>query len=363
MGTGTCGQVLNDSGTSLSALFGNLLYIGGGGGSLPPNLNPDNGLSLFKVASCTNKSLQLTSATAAETGSNLDCTSDGCFFGAPLPLPLPSSPPLSNCVINTINTMSAPATGTLRCDTGAGNISFLLNSTTYLLGDLLPKRCAGTTDPNNVGRKCNIDADCPGGTCVDDSSAIQPCPICNPATLRCNGGPKDGQPCVPGTIATTGDAFPTSHDCDPPSSSPALAVLPIAFALTTATSSATSVDLSAQPFVFCGFCGARFSATFKQPAVPCTSDAQCSGLAGCPGTTACNRCRQRNSGAFGQGSARTINETGAPAGPLATGQAPVPVSFGSVFCIPPTFNQAVDPVADLPGPGATCLQGGAQLLP
>ena len=60
---------------------------------------------------------------------------------------------------------------------------------------------------------------------------------------------------------------------------------------------------------------------------------------------------------------RTITETGAPAGPLATGQSPAPVSFGSVFCIPPTFNTAVDLVADLPGPGATCLQGGAQLLP
>ncbi len=60
---------------------------------------------------------------------------------------------------------------------------------------------------------------------------------------------------------------------------------------------------------------------------------------------------------------RTITETGAPAGPLATGQAPVPVSFGSVFCIPLTFTSAVDVVADLPGPGATCLQGGVQLLP
>jgi len=82
VGTGTCGNILDDSGTSLLPLLGNLLYIGGGGTTLPRNLNPDNGLSLFKVQSCTSKVLQLTSATAADTGSNLDCTSDGCFFGA-----------------------------------------------------------------------------------------------------------------------------------------------------------------------------------------------------------------------------------------------------------------------------------------
>ncbi|TMA41075.1 MAG: hypothetical protein E6J81_18930 [Deltaproteobacteria bacterium] len=140
-------------------------------------------------------------------------------------------------------------------------------------------------------------------------------------------------------------------------------MLPISFALTTATSSATSVDLSQQPFVFCGFCGARFTATFKNPAVPCTSDAQCAGLKGCPGNTNCNACKQHTPGAFAMGPVRTINEAGSSSGPLATGAPPVPTSFGSVFCIPPTFNTAVDLVADLPGPGATCLQGGAQLLP
>ena len=35
----------------------------------------------------------------------------------------------------------------------------------------------------------------------------------------------------------------------------------------------------------------------------------------------------------------------------------------SVFCIPPTFNGAIDAAADLPGPGAVSLPGHAQLLP
>jgi hypothetical protein len=63
------------------------------------------------------------------------------------------------------------------------------------------------------------------------------------------------------------------------------------------------------------------------------------------------------------GPVRTINEAGSPSGPLATGALPVPTSFGSVFCVPPTFNSLVDLAADLPGPGATCLQGETQLLP
>jgi hypothetical protein len=163
VGTGTCGNILDDSGTSLLPLLGNLLYIGGGGTTLPPSLIPDNGLSLFKVQSCTSKVLQLTSATAADTGSNLDCTSDGCFFGAPLPIPNLASPLLSNCVLNTI---SGSASGTARCDTGAGNVDFLLHSATYLTGDTLQGRCVGTTDPNDVGRVCSTDAGCPGGTCA-----------------------------------------------------------------------------------------------------------------------------------------------------------------------------------------------------
>src|SRR5262249_29161122 len=156
---------------------------------------------------------------------------------------------------------------------------------------------------------CRTDADCPGGTCVDDSGAVQPCPICNPTSHRCNGGPKDGQACTPGTITTTGDAFPTSHDCDPPIAAPVLAVLPVPFALTTGTATATSADLPSQPFVFCGFCAAKFAPTWKAPQVPCTSDAQCTGIRGCPGNSPCNACKQHDPGAFTIGNARTITET------------------------------------------------------
>ena len=59
--------------------------------------------------------------------------------------------------------------------------------------------------------------------------------------------------------------------------------------------------------------------------------------------------------------ARTIVETGSPAGPLTTGGPPTPQTLVSIFCVPPTFNTVVDSAADLPGPGAVALEGTTQL--
>ena len=77
------------------------------------------------------------------------------------------------------------------------------------------------------------------------------------------------------------------------------------------------------------------------------------------------KCRQKTPGAFGTNLnpgvvARTISETGTPAGCLASGT-PINSTLVSVFCIPPTFNAAVDSAADLPGPGAVALKGQAQV--
>jgi len=71
---------------------------------------------------------------------------------------------------------------------------------------------------------------------------------------------------------------------------------------------------------------------------------------------------QRQSGAFQIGDARTVTETGTPSGPL-TDHSAHDSTLVSVFCIPPSFNGAVDGTADLPGPGAVALPGKSQLLP
>jgi hypothetical protein len=247
----------------------------------------------------------------------------------------------STCVINRVTTS---ASGSGNCSDGSYTLLDLpLGSDIYLTGDLLDGMAP---DRPNV----------PG---------IQPCPICTAggtcaSGTCCKGGPRHDLDCVPGSSAL-GDAYPTTHDCPPPgnagSAPPFIGTLPIPYAVTTGTTSKSSVDQSAQPFVFCGFCGAQFAPSFQgPPAVPCTSDSQCT-------TAPFPKCRQRTPGAFAQGPARTIAETGTPAGICMNTGVPYPATLVSVFCIPPTYNSTVDASADLPGPGAVSLPGIAQFLP
>ena len=186
------------------------------------------------------------------------------------------------------------------------------------------------------------------------TDGLAPCPVCSSGT--CSAGPNAGQPCVSESSPIPGQspaANPTSHDC-PPASSAFIGSLPIGFNLSAGSQSKTSTDLSAMPFVFYGFCGQQFSPSFQNPPHACTADSQC--------TTAPNiKCRQRTSGAFGQGPARTITETGAAPGCLTDG-APHALTLISVFGIPPSYNATVDASANLPGPGATSLPGTTQLL-
>ena len=189
------------------------------------------------------------------------------------------------------------------------------------------------------------------GDLLSNIPGIQPCPVCLNGT--CNGGPRNGLPCTPADSASLGTAYPTSHDCPPP---PSLFIgsLGIPFSLSTGTQTKTSVDLPAQQFVFCGFCAN--SVAFQNPPVPCTSDTNCSAASGFP------TCRQRTAGAFGQ-TARTITETGAPAGVCIADGAAHNATEVSVFCIPPSFNATADAAGDLPGPGAVALPGQTTFLP
>jgi len=360
-GVGSCGTVLDDTGASALTLGASKLYVGGSFSSLLPSTVPDYGQSLLKVSLCNGKALDLVHTTSAETGSIRNCTSAGCLYGPPLPVVNGGA---STCVINSV---AQDAVGNARCDDGSAFINIPLTSTLYLTADIMPFRCAGTTDPNNVGRHCFTSGDCPGGSCVDDTTHIQPCPICNATTHKCNGGASDvpGQPavsCTPAELTSTGDEFPTSHDCVVQNGG-ALGDLPIPYALTTGTSSKTSSDLAAQSFVFCGFCGKPFNdpvRTFAFPSVACTSYADCANT--CPAGVY-SKCRQRHPGAFGVGPARTITEVGSPAGAIATNDPAAPAKLGSVFCIPDTGNALVDGAADIAGPGAACLPGEMQLLP
>src|SRR5205807_3060234 len=218
----------------------------------------------------------------------------GCLFGPPLAIPNPTSQATSTCVINRVSTSAA---GTGNCN-GTTTLGLPLLSDIYLTGGLAP------------------------------------CPVCNSGT--CSAGPNAGQPCVSESSPIPGQspaANQTSHDC-PPASTAFIGSLPIGFNLSAGSQSKTSTDLSAMPFVFYGFCGQQFSPSFQNPPHACTADSEC--------TTAPNiKCRQRTSGAFGQGPARTITETGAAPGCLTDGAAHA-LTLISVFGIPPSYNPTVD---------------------
>jgi hypothetical protein len=326
IGAGTCGEVRNSSGTLLLSLSCGGLYFGGGQNSVPlPALVPDMGTSVTNITGCDPVTGELTlgGASAAETGTIRTCTQTGCLFGPPLPIPNSNSPPTSTCVINTL---AQDAVGIADCETGAQAIDLPLNSEIYLTGDLLPL-----------------------------VAGIQPCPICVDGT--CQGGPNAGSACAPGS-SDLGDAYPTSHDCPPPTDLD-IGGLPIPFMLTTGTASDTAIASGTQQRVFCGFCrdqNALGTGTFENPSRPCATSADCT-------NASFPDCEQRDNGAFGQGAARTITTTGSPTDMCLGDGGNHAATLVSVFCVPPTFNATVDTAANLPGPGAVSLPGTTQLLP
>src|SRR5262249_33589057 len=205
-GSGTCGDVKNDNGSSALTLNLDQLNIGGGLSTQVPSVVPDYYLpAIFKVASCTPGNLTLTNATSGETGSSRSCTSAGCSYGPPVPVVNTNNTALSACVLNSLH---ANASGTLACSNGASLLNLPLDAATYGLGDSMFSRCGPPPPaPNTRGRVCSSDANCGtppvAGSCVFDnaptgSTGIQPCPICNPSTLKCNGGTKDVTSCTPG---------------------------------------------------------------------------------------------------------------------------------------------------------------------
>jgi hypothetical protein len=381
-----CGDITTVGGVT-SNLTCNGLYIGSGSGSLTlPETVPDSNKALvMDVECCTGETLLLRATTQADTGDIETCTSQGCKFGAPLPLPNLGNPPNSTCVLNTYQ---RDVTGEATCDAGSARLDAPLNSATYLTGDLLPNRCsAGAV---NAGARCGVGGTvCLGGSCDPDPD-IQPCPICNPTTNRCNGGPNgmgstgvtdtDTACVADGGENVVGPQFPTSHDCAPPALN-LIGTLPVPFLLSTGTQSDTALPNTGgdQQRVFCGHCRdvngtgafgvctAGSSGVGTQCAVtgdcgvggvceaqPCESDAECSDTA--PASR--EKCVQRNEGAFGPGGGNnmTITEIGVASADLGDFAAH-DATMVSVFCIPPSFNGIIDGAADIPGPGSVSLPG------
>jgi hypothetical protein len=196
---------------------------------------------------------------------------------------------------------------------------------------------------------------CPGGgVCLADSD-LQPCPICNPTTLVCNGGQNNGAPCTPGSDEVPGPAFPTSRDCTV-STLVKVGDIPLPLSLTSSTSTRTGGPSGTQLRVFCGYCrDADSTLAFEEvhPGIgrPCASNADCE--------QPFESCEQRSSGGFAY-PATAITEFGTAAGSLED-YAAHDATLVSVFCLPPTFIPIIDAPSDLPGPGAVSFPGRLQL--
>src|SRR5207249_8927889 len=97
--------------------------------------------------------------------------------------------------------------------------------------------CVGGT---NSGTVCTANSTCTGGGFC--SVGVQVCPICA-GDGKCHGGANEGAACTPADSPVT-PSFPTSHDCAPPATHN-IGSLPIAFALTTGTTTMTAGNYNA----------------------------------------------------------------------------------------------------------------------
>jgi hypothetical protein len=353
--SGVCGGMSTTASGPIDLQCG-VLYFGGGEVGTPPfGVTDMQDPTTLSVDCCFGNTLILGPSPEASVGAKR-CSREGCLFGPPLVVPNTSSTPQSVCVYPTY---TQDARGTARCDTGEVRATLPIAGVAFLTGDALPRRCSGGSSP---GLRCGGILDpmapnplCPGGgVCLDDP-ALQPCPVCNPTTLVCNGGQDNGMACVPGSDEVTGPAFPTSRDCTV-SNAVKVGEIPLPLSLTSGTSTRTAVTSGTQENVFCGYCRDAAAIVFEEvsPGIGrrCSSDADCEAPYG--------KCEQRSSGGLGYGDATEITEFGVPAGNLAD-HAFHDARLVGAFCLPPTFIPLIDAPSDLPGPGAVSFPGRLQL--
>jgi hypothetical protein len=294
----TCGDTRDGSNAVIKNLTCGGLSIGAGASLIPEGPTPDGSQSRFALDCCGTSCTISHSDTAPAVNTAVpDCTNTGCNFGTPLPIPNPTIPGITSCVLNTWN---APASGTLDLTSGVSSTDVPLISDTYLTGNLgqpCPK-CSATGTPSSPGHGTCDRGPRTGLMCTTTSSTGY--------TRDCPTGGADGtHPCTPGG----GACIDGSH------------VGPINVNLSPLTTGTASMTNATGNF--------------------CPGQSNTSGhMFGCFGSSAC----------------RTITENGVPAGTITAGT-PAGATLASVFCIGATGNGLVDASADLPGPGAVSLPG------
>jgi hypothetical protein len=301
--TGACGVVKTGGagGTTLKALNCGGLNVGGGGSTVAEGPTPANAETQMNITGA-GPVYPVTGRTAAESGSNNNCSNTGCAFGPYLPI---TNLGTSTCVRNTF---AVPASGTLDSSTGTFDGGFPLTSSVFLTGNSTfpcPLCLGGTPGVTN------------SGTC---QSGLQWAAGVGPS-------PDAGAACTPVNAAMD------SHDCDPPAGS----MLPsFSVNLTPITTGTASMVGPAGAFCPLQAAAGAFSCNGAATAL-------------CPGGAA--------------GMADYIEENGVAAGPMGVG--PEAATLASTFCIPSVggaLGFLINGAASLPGPGATSLPGTLEIV-
>jgi hypothetical protein len=160
---GTCGAVRSGgaAGTVRKSLTCGGLNIGGGTSTVAEGPTPQNAPTLLNT-SCAGGICTVTARTAAETGSNFNCSDTGCQFGPYLSIANFGS---STCVQNTFQ---SPAGGTLDANAGTLVGSFPLSSKVTLTGNAIEPcpPCMVGGAPGQGAGTCNAAAANPGAACT-----------------------------------------------------------------------------------------------------------------------------------------------------------------------------------------------------
>lgn len=326
--TDACGVLLDGSNNTLANVGCGGLDIGGGLSIVAEGPVPDGSVNRF-VATCDGDNCEISASNCAGPltgGGSFNCTTTGCFFGTPLPIPGPPA----TCVINSFK---APAFGSVNKATGEAIITMPLNAQTYLTGDIITPcpYCGGTVIDPDTEEPFPLEgslAEPKTGTCVGGATPDAACTTTNSngLTNEClPGGSTPEKPCNP-------DGSLAEQECADGSTN--LGGIEVTLANTTTSNSTLS-----NPNGF--FCPGQ-----EVPDPP---------KAGCFGA----HIQQSSGGSKSGEDCRVISVTGSPMGPLTLGT-PAPLTLGSAFCIPaiPTEGGAlVNLSANLPGPGAVALFG------
>jgi hypothetical protein len=318
---GICGRVTDNEGALREFVFCGGLHLGAGDSALqsPVPFRDVRFLSRIMSTACSDN---LGPTTVADTGGDEDCTSLGCRVGAPMPIET-YPPEFSICV--TVD-MAGQASGSLDCATGEQTLELPVTARLHLTGDV-------GTDPSGT---------IPG---------VHPCPACLDGT--CAGGPNAGRAC-----STTDTFYAVTADC-PPDPANTLSTFPVAVALSSGTATWTATASGGLPRNFVGYCqDVDGTGTFENPPNQCLENGMSIG-AGCGATF--ESCRQRTAGAFGPNGRthNTITTYGEPQRFVLT--QPSYGTLSGVFAVPPTYEELVDSLADLPGPGAAAFIGLGEL--